>query len=82
MAKTQASRSKEYRQRKRDGVTEIGPLDVYSESRWKFLQEQGYVWDESSSATGNAVRKVGNAMVGFAVPVPGDPGYPGLYKNG
>ena len=49
------------------------PLDVYSESRWSFLQSKGYKWDES---WGMAVGGSGCGLV-MGVTVPGDPGYGG-----
>ena len=110
MAKTQAERARDYRARKRDGVTDenvtkperdgqsvtecdhpsdmvcgecdttmaavheainpIGPLDVYSEQRWSFLQSRGHVWDADRQCS---VRPDG--VIG--VTVPGDSGYRG-----
>jgi len=52
---------------------EAKPLDVYSESRWSFLQSKGYKWDES---WGMAVGGSGCGLV-MGVTVPGDPGYGG-----
>ena len=87
MPKTQAQRAREYRQRKRDvvtdsnvttvtetvtpNVTDMGPLDVYSEHRWQYLQSRGHKWD---SALCRSVRPDG--VVG--VTVPGDPAYDGV----
>ena len=49
----------------------VGPLDVYSEQRWSFLQSKGYKWDES---WGMAVGGSGCGLI-MGVTVPGDPAY-------
>ena len=44
------------------------PLDVYSESRWSFLQSRGHVWDSERRRSFRS-----DGIMG--VTVPGDPGY-------
>lgn len=44
-----------------------GPLDVYSEQRWAFLQGRGYVWQDSLQR--------GRKRDHIGVTVPGDPAY-------
>ena len=81
MALTQAEKQKRYRDRHKsnelppksnESVTEevvtVTPLDVYSESRWEFLQSRGHVWNPERQCS---VRPDG--VIG--VTVPGDPGY-------
>ena len=52
----------------------IGPLDVYSEQRWAYLQSKGYVWDESSRRGVSTVSGT-LATIVVGVTVPGDPAY-------
>jgi len=48
-----------------------GPLDVYSEQRWAFLQSRGHVWDADRQRS----TRPGPQIIG--VVVPGDPAYEG-----
>ena len=48
----------------------VGPLDVYSESRWSFLQSRGHVWNPERRRSFRP-----DGIMG--VTVPGDPGYEG-----
>lgn len=53
------------------------PYDIYSESRWKFLQSRGYIWDVSRQ---RAFKPDGT----MGVTVPGDPAYesePGVCRT-
>ena len=87
MAKTAAERMAESRARKRNSATPesatsvtiserntpsaTGPLDVYSEQRWAYLQSRGHKWDatrQRSFRPGPA----GTHIMG--VTVPGDRG--------
>jgi hypothetical protein len=56
----------------------LGPLDVYSERRWVFLQSRGYEWyaDRLGEVKcGVAIKNLGGPGQLFGVTVPGDPGY-------
>ncbi len=91
MAKTAAERMRASRERniatvksatdvtksERNTPSATGPLDVYSESRWKFLQSRGHKWDPDKQ---RSVRPDG--VIG--VTVPGDPGFEGVttFDNG
>ena len=50
---------------------ESGPLSVYSDRRWAYLKDKGYVWVESL----HRAYSVSGLVMG--VTVPGDPGYKG-----
>ncbi|HIJ71157.1 MAG TPA: hypothetical protein HPP87_07315 [Planctomycetes bacterium] len=52
---------------------EVGPLDVYSEHRWAFLQSRGHVWEGHRSTRPGPH---GSTIIG--VTVPGDPAYEGV----
>ena len=93
MAKTAAQRMRESRDRKRNSATHqsatdvaqqasaTGPLDVYSEQRWAFLQSRGHVWDANRQRSTRPAEH-GSIVVGVAVP--GDPGYehgPGVCRQ-
>ena len=51
-----------------------GPLSVYSEARWAFLQSQGHTWDDSTQRS-YRIGPQGTLIKG--VTVPGDPAYVG-----
>ena len=51
-----------------------GPLSVYSEARWAFLQSQGHTWDASTQRS-YRIGPQGTLIKG--VTVPGDPAYVG-----
>jgi hypothetical protein len=81
MALTAAEKQRRYRDRRKvtrvteteqsvtePSVTVTGPLDVYSESRWSFLQSRGHVWDPDRQRSFRPDGVMG-------VTVPGDPGY-------
>jgi hypothetical protein len=53
----------------------IGPLDVYSESRWSYLQSRGHVWD---AARQRSFRPAEHGTRVMGVTVPGDPAYDGI----
>jgi hypothetical protein len=93
MAKSAAERMRDYRNRQRnENVTSVtksdrnrptvtGPLDVYSERRWSFLQGRGYEWypDRLGEVKcGVAIKNLGERGQLFGVTVPGDPGYRGI----
>lgn len=48
---------------------ESGPLSVYSDRRWAYLQDKGYVWAEALQHAYSASGLI------RGVTVPGDPGY-------
>ncbi|MHC4335720.1 MAG: hypothetical protein ACYSUV_18510 [Planctomycetota bacterium] len=87
MAKTAAERMRDSRARKRNSATgqsatgvaqqpsATGPLDVYSEQRWAFLQSRGHVWDADRR---RSFRTAGKEGVIMGVTVPGDPAYDGV----
>ena len=54
---------------------EPGPLDVYSEQRWAFLQSRGHVWDADRQRSTRSGPH-GTQIIG--VTVPGDPAYDGV----
>ncbi|KKN77681.1 hypothetical protein LCGC14_0358070 [marine sediment metagenome] len=86
MSMTQAEKQAAYRARKSNKVTPpivtsvtegvlpadsvLDPLDVYSESRWTYLQSRGYVWFPSLQRGRKSDHTLG-------VVVPGDPAYEG-----
>lgn len=86
MAMTSAEKQAAYRARKGNAVTPVtvtdgvkvllvtGPLSVYSEHRWAYLQSLGHVWDESRQ---RSTRPDGPRTV-VGVTVPGDPAYVGI----
>lgn len=55
----------------------IGPLDVYSERRWAFLQSRGHTWDQDRQRSIRQDTSQPNGYV-VGVVVPGDPAYQGV----
>jgi hypothetical protein len=53
----------------------MGPLDVYSEQRWAFLQSRGHVWD---AARQRSFRRGPHGSQIRGVTAPGDPAYHGM----
>jgi hypothetical protein len=59
----------------RDIHEPVGPLDVYSESRWSYLQSRGHVWDADRQ---RSFRPAEHGTRVMGVTVPGDPAYDGI----
>ena len=55
-----------------------GPLDVYSEQRWAFLQRRGHEWDDDRQ---RSLRSGPNGTTIIGVTVPGDPAYDGVVED-
>ena len=55
----------------------IGPLDIYSEQRWSYLQSMGHVWDADRQRSTRPAKSNECAVDGeiIGVTVPGDPAY-------
>lgn len=54
------------------GEEPIGPLDIYSEQRWAFLQSRGHKWDADRQ---RSTRPAEHGSIVIGVTVPGDPAY-------
>ena len=55
-----------------------GPLDVYSERRWAFLQRRGHEWDADRQ---RSLRSGPNGTTIMGVTVPGDPACDGVVED-
>jgi hypothetical protein len=97
MAKTNAERQKEYRERnalrnalRNENVTRVtknvtecnGPLSVYSPTRWESLQQAGFVWYEEYGRAYRPAGSINGQAVIMGATVPGDPAYKGMAKAG
>ena len=58
----------------RDIHEPVGPLDIYSEHRWAYLQSRGHTWDAGRQ---RSTRPAGADVI-VGVTVPGDPAYKGI----
>ena len=56
----------------------LGPLDIYSEQRWSFLQSRGHKWDADRQ---RSFRPGPNGTEIMGVTVPGDPAYASQHEE-